>query len=335
MMSAHSKMDYTHRRHGLVVKKDKQGNILLGNGSSIAVFEQRIKSYKPIAELAFINAVKCIEFNGDHAPGADSQVITTMIKSLVFQYGSTIEQVHFCKIDIDMEGMSQIISACANLKTLIFYRAGVKYIIQHRIQHHFWVEVKRNHRISTIRFIECDSISTSNFVEAVYASKHPETHLNIEMVDPTSAMELTYITQFEKFAKEIYRPREGLSIVVDLAVWGLQLQAKADAIEIKPNDKEHIKKRRKAFKDAVHRARTKLQKSVDRGTASSTLFGVTQALVIHRHSPLFLKCILKQRPELFLPPMELRPSEAVNRSNKRSNIDDEPPSGSTKKIKGE
>ena len=300
-MSTYNKLDYNHRRQGLVVKKDEHGNILLGNGSSIAVFEEHIKSYKPIAELAFIDNVRCIEFNGDHAPGKDSKAITTMIKSLVFQCGSTIEQFHFYKIDIDMEGMALIISACPNFKTLIFYKAGVKYIIKHRIQNHFWLEIKRNHRISKIRFIECDSITTSNFVEAAYVSKHPDTQLNIEIVEPTSGIELKYITQFEEFAKEIYRPRAGLSITLDFAAWSLQLQAKADEIEIKPTDKEHIKKRKKAFQDAVDRTRTKLQKSIDRGTAASTLLGVSQALVIHRHSATFLMEILQQRPELFRP----------------------------------
>ena len=346
MMSAYNNPDNSHRRQGLVVKKDANGNILLGNGNSIAILEDRIKLYEPIAELSFVNKVKCIEFNGDHAPGTDSQGITKMIKSLVFQYGSTIEQVHFYKIDIDMEGMSQIISACPNLRTLIFYRAGVKYIIKHRIQHHFWQEIKRNHQIAKIRFIECDSIATRNFIEAVYVSKHPDTQLNIEMVDPTSGMDLTYIAQFEEFAKETYRPREGLSIALDLAAWGLQLQAKADAIENKPRDKEHIKKRKRAFRDAVGRVRTKLHNSINRGIAASTLLGVSQALAIHRHSPLFLKEILKQRPELCRPPM--LPSQPATAPRppvvaagdqdaprpKRGNANTDEPSGNNKKKKG-
>ena len=302
MMSAYNKPDKDYRRHGLVVKKDASGDILLGNGNSIAIFEDRIKSYKPIAELSFIKKVKCIEFNGEFAPGKDCHRITRMIKALVFQYGSTIEQVYFYKIDIDMEGMAQIISACPNLHTLIFYRAGVKYIIKHRIQHHFWLEIKRNHTITNVRFIECDSIATSTFIEALHVSKHPGTRLDIKMEDPTSGMDLTYIEQFEEFAKEAYRPREGLSINVDLAEWGCQLQAKADAIEDKPWDKEHILERKEDYRKAVARARAKLQRSIDGGIAATTLLGVSQALVVHRHSFLFLKEILKQRPELFQPP---------------------------------
>ena len=55
MMSAYNNPDQDHRRQGLVVKKDANDNVLLGNGNSIAIFEDRIKSYEPIAELSFIN----------------------------------------------------------------------------------------------------------------------------------------------------------------------------------------------------------------------------------------------------------------------------------------
>ena len=106
--------------------------------------------------------------------------------------------------------------------------------------HHFWLEIKRNHTITNVRFTECDSIATRNFIEALYVSKHPGTQLHIKMEDPTSGMDLTYIEQFEEFAKEACQPREGLSINLDLAEWGKQLQAKAGAIEDKPWDKEHI-----------------------------------------------------------------------------------------------
>ena len=95
-------------RLGFVVKKDKDGNILLGNGAHVPNFATKIKDCKAAQAPTIVDKVKCLELNGKCAPRDGCKVVGQNVQGVVNQYGSDVEEARFQDIEIDIDGFSKI-----------------------------------------------------------------------------------------------------------------------------------------------------------------------------------------------------------------------------------
>ena len=148
----HTKQETSFLRLGFVAKKDKDGNILLGNGTDMTNFAAKIKDCKAAQASTIVDKVKCLELNGKYAPKDGCKVVGQNVKGMVNQCGSEVEEVRFQDIEIDIDGFSKITSTCHKAAHMQLKKAVVKYLLKHRIDTAFWTLINRNHPIESMDF---------------------------------------------------------------------------------------------------------------------------------------------------------------------------------------
>ena len=290
-----------HLRHGVLVKKDKDGNIFLGNRAPIPVFATAIKVHEPITNAQFADMVKCVEFDGEYSPRSDSTAIATMVKSLVNLYGNTIEEIRFRNIDVNMQGMACLVSGCPNLTTLYFVRAAVKSIIKRRIQGSYWQEIRRGHSVCKLVFTNCELVHSHKFIEVLSVSKKTNATLTIQINEPKVQISKECLDAYNALTKESCKPQKGRKLELNIFHWNHILKTKVNSTVFRDNDSHELVKQKTIDLARARKLTKKLNKILSDRVNKRSLHVVAGHLHQNQHSFTSVYTILQNRPDLAMP----------------------------------
>ena len=243
----YTNQDTAFLRQGFVVKKDKDGNILLGNGTHMPNFAAKIKDCKAAQASTIIDKVKCLELNGKYAPKDGCKKVGQNVQGMVNQYGSEVEEVRFQDIEIDIDGFSKITSTCHKAAHMQLKRAVVKYLLKHRIDTAFWTLINRNHPIASMDFEECDLGPTFLLLKLITKAKKEGTKLQILIEKPQFAVDDDCSTALEALFQEHYIPESGRAVKINLGAIHKALKVKILTIKVGETDSEEATDRKNLF----------------------------------------------------------------------------------------
>ena len=243
----YTKQETPFLRLGFVVRKDKDGNILLGNGTHMPNFASKIKDCKAAQASTIVDKVKCLELNGKYAPTDGSKLVGQNVQGMVNQYGSTVEEVRFVDIEIDIDGFSKITSTCHKAVHMQLKKAVVRYLLKHRIDTAWWTLINRNHPIESMEFEECDLGPTFLLLKLITKAKKEDTKLQISIEKPQFAVDDDCSTALEALFQEYYIPESGRVVKINLGAIHSALKIKILTVKVGASDSQETSDRKNLF----------------------------------------------------------------------------------------
>ena len=243
----YTKQETSFLRLGFVVKKDKDGNILLGNGTDMTNFAAKIKDCKAAQASTIVDEVKCLELNGKYAPKDGCKVVGQNVKGMVNQYGSEVEEVRFQDIEIDIDGFSKITSTCHKAAHVQLKKAVVKCLLKCRIDTAYWTLINRNHPIESMEFEECDLGPTFLLLKLITKAKKETTKLQISIENPQFAVDDDCSTALEALFQEHYIPESGRVVKINLGAIHQAPKTKILTVKVAATDTQETSDRKNLF----------------------------------------------------------------------------------------